>query len=77
MIIMKVSMFVRLKNKGYNYVVQFEKNGKDYMEPLVFKSAKDVGPFMRSEKCKMKWTKKIENYIEELCPLDKNISEKE
>jgi hypothetical protein len=55
-----------LKKLGYKYAVQFEYNGEDFGPPITFKSADQVGPFMREEKLSMRWTKNIDKYISEL-----------
>ena len=58
--------YEKLKAKGYKYVVQFanSETGKLFGEPLAFKSADQVGPFMRENKeLKMVWTRTIENQL--------------
>ena len=46
--------------KGYMYVVQIVTVDGDFGEPLYFKSADKVGPFLRSfpdyQKAKVKWS---------------------
>lgn len=44
--------------KGYKHAVQFELDGELWGEPMYFKTAEQVGPFMRSTaggKLKQKW----------------------
>lgn len=54
------SVAEKMKAKGYTHIVQVTANGKDFGEPLYFKSADQVGPFLRtfpdSAKAKTAWS---------------------
>jgi len=54
----------KMMAKGYLYIAQFTTVDGNFGEPLYFKSANDVGPFLRSfpdyQKIKMTWTFKLE-----------------
>ena len=56
----EIAMAKKFKAKGYNYVVQITTIRGDFGDPMYFKSASDVGPFLRSfpdyEKAKIKWS---------------------
>ena len=55
----------KLITKGYQYCVQFSKDGKAFGEPLCFKSSNDVGPFMRDNPdLKMIWQRKLTDHLE-------------
>ena len=43
----ELEILTELMEKGYRHIVQFTKNGENFGEPLAFKSADEVGPFMR------------------------------
>jgi hypothetical protein len=53
----------KMKKKGYKYAVQIVTIDGDFGEPLYFKTANEVGPFLRSfpeyKKAKIKWTVEI------------------
>jgi hypothetical protein len=49
-------MIPKMKAKGYRYVIQFENFG----DPLFFKTEMAVGPFMRDNNLKMKWTLRLD-----------------
>lgn len=63
-VVSELEVFKELKVKGYNYVVQFIKDNKKWGDPLAFKSADQVGPFLRSNpELKVEWNRNIDKHI--------------
>lgn len=61
----EVSITQELISKGYKYIIQFEKEGKLFGNPIAFKTEIDVGPFMRdSPNLKTLWIRKIEEHLQ-------------
>jgi hypothetical protein len=51
----------RLLALGYRFSIQFvTADGANFGEPLCFKTADAVGPFMRESGLKQKWVKKLD-----------------
>ena len=59
----ELRVMVAFKKADHQCVVQF----KDFGDPVAFKSADDVSPFMSENKLTIEWTKIIDDYITELC----------
>lgn len=63
----ELEILTELMEKGYRHIVQFQKKDEDFGEPLAFKSADEVGPFMReTPDLTMKSTSKIIDRVHEL-----------
>jgi len=56
----------KMQAKGYNYIVQITTVDGDFGEPLYFKHASEVGPFLRNfpdyQKAKIKWTATLSDF---------------
>lgn len=54
----------RFRAKGFKYAAQFkEEDGELFGDPIYFKTAEEVGPFMRAHNLTMVWTKPIEEMV--------------
>ena len=63
----ELEIAVRLKNKGYTHMVQFLKEGEKFGDPIGFKKASEIGPFLRENPdLRMAWSENIEEYINDL-----------
>ena len=62
----EIAMAKKFKAKGYNYVAQITTISGDFGDPMYFKSASDIGPFLRSflacEKAKIKWSGNLDSF---------------
>jgi len=63
----ELEILTELMEKGYRHIIQFTKKGENFGEPLAFKLAGEVGPFMREDpELKMASCGKIIDRINEL-----------
>ena len=71
------AMAKKMKDKGYKYAVQITTVDGDFGEPLYFKSADEVGPFLRTfpgyQKAKTKWTADLSKELSEQKELDESV----